>query len=345
MSGRLSPRRMDGDGGVRGSRRALTLSPGCQRPDRHPARPRLRASFCSGIRTSGLRRRLCSRVGNVVDYPPLGGNSLVVMNKSAIKLAGPACAAVRDLWDGAVRDFLAGRTMPAHLENWFNSYKGRNDGAVEPNAMPEPYLGPLTPGQAGVFLALNPGKADLRFQGRSGQFADEIRENGGFYSAWATTSPYWRDPWVAANGQSRHHRARLRFLRDWVGDEGLPCSAMTTFELYPWHNRRITGRLGGPETREFVREYVLKPVAELKAPVFAFGARWFAHLESTPGLRVVTRLGKGGTSYGSKAKSRTVIVLQDANGLLVIAEKHSGGAGPPSSEETSLLRKTVDGVI
>ena len=40
-----------------------------------------------------------------------------------------------------------------------------------------------------------------------------------------------------------------------------------------------------------------------------------------------------------------MIVLQDANGLLVIAEKHSGGAGPPSCEETTLLRKAVDGVV
>ena len=211
--------------------------------------------------------------------------------------------------------------------------------------MPEPYLGSLTPGQAGVFLALNPGRADLRFQSRNGLFADEIRENGGSYAAWAATWPYLRDPWVAANGWNRHHSARLRFLRDWVGDEDLPASAMTTFELYPWHSTHITGRLGGPETHEIVSENVWKPVAELEAPVFAFGARWFAHLEATPGLRVVARLGKDGTCYGSKAKSRAVIVLQDDNGLSVIAEKHSGGAGPPSSEETTLLRKAVASVL
>ena len=259
--------------------------------------------------------------------------------------AGPACAAVRNLWDGAVKDFLAGRPVPPDLEPWFSSYRGRGDGAVETEAMPEPYLGPLTSGQAGVFLALNPGKANLCFQGRNGLFAKEIREYGGSYAAWAASWPYLRDPWVKENRPNSHHGARLRFLRRWVGDERLPPGDMTSFELYPWHSPRITGRLGGRETRESVRKYVLEPVLELGAPVFAFGARWFEHLAAMPELRVVARLGKDGASYGSQAKTRTVIVLKDDNGTCLIAEKHSGSAGPPNCKETELLRDAVASVV
>ena len=60
---------------------------------------------------------------------------------------------------------------------------------------------------------------------------------------------------------------------------------MVSFELYPWHSPRITARLGGEDAREFIHEYIWKPVKELRAPVFAFGAGWSPILENGPGGR------------------------------------------------------------
>ena len=255
---------------------------------------------------------------------------------------GPACRAVSVKWDGVVNDFLdGGGAPPQQLESWAGSYRGQGEGAVQWWALPELFLGPLTKPR-GVFLALNPGGADLRFHGRDGVFADEIRRYGS-YSAWAASWPYLRDPWIAAKGQNRHHRSRLRFLRDWTGQEQLPDSAMVSFELYPWHSPRLTARLHGEDSREFIHEHVWEPVKELRAPVFAFGAPWFDILDKPGlGLKVVEQLGAGGKDYGSRVKSRSVIVLQGSDGLTVIAEKHQGNAGPPSLDETILLRETMD---
>ena len=255
---------------------------------------------------------------------------------------GVACGALSLRWDGVVRDFLAGRAAPPQqLESWAESYRGRGEGAVQPWALPELFLGPLTKPRA-VFLALNPGDADRCFHARDGVFADEIRNEYGSYSAWAASWPYLRAPWVTRKGETRHHRSRLRFLRDWTGESELPCSAMVSFELYPWHSARFTARLRVEDALKFVHEYVLNPVKELRAPVFAFGAPWFGILENPVfGLKVVARLGVGGESYGSRVASRSVRVLQGSGGLTVIAEKHSGSAGPPSREETDLLRKAV----
>jgi hypothetical protein len=75
---------------------------------------------------------------------------------------GPACHAVSDLWDGVVKDFLVGGGVPPHLESWAGSYQGRGEGAVQWDALPELFLGPLTKPR-GVFLALNPGEADPGF--------------------------------------------------------------------------------------------------------------------------------------------------------------------------------------
>jgi hypothetical protein len=62
---------------------------------------------------------------------------------------------------------------------------------VNVNASPEPYIGPLAT-RFGVprliALGLNPGPADLHFQGRGGVFAREYERLGGF-SAWAVTEP------------------------------------------------------------------------------------------------------------------------------------------------------------
>ena len=115
---------------------------------------------------------------------------------------------------------------------------------------------------------------------------------------------------------------------------------MVAFELYPWHSPRFTGRLDIEDAQDFVEEYVWKPVKELGAPVFAFGEPWFRFLKNRVlDLREVERLGRDGKPYGSRVPSRSAVVLQGRNGLTVIVEKHSGSAGPPSHEETILLRE------
>ena len=255
---------------------------------------------------------------------------------------GPACRAARDLWNDVVEEYLAGGGVLPHLEPWAKSYQGRGEGAVEWGALPELFLGPLTGKPRGVFLALNPGRADLRFHGRDGIFAKEIGEEyGGAYSAWAASWPYFRDPWVAGQPEpNRHHTRRLRFLRDWCGDQELPASAMLAFELYPWHSPRFTGRLSTEAAHDFIRKYIWETIAELGAPVFAFGAPWFSILNSL-GLEVVEQLGSGGRPYGSGVKSRAVRVLR-GQGVTVVAEKHDGEAGPPSPTETIRLREALD---
>ncbi|MCY4510875.1 MAG: hypothetical protein OXG35_28525 [Acidobacteria bacterium] len=194
-----------------------------------------------------------------------------------------------------------------------------------------------------MFLALNPGEADRSFHERDGIFRHEILEEYGSYSAWAASWPYLRDPWVARKGPNPHHRSRLRFLRDWTEERELPGSAMVSFELYPWHSSRFTGKLRVEDALETVQKYVLNPVKELRAPVFAFGALWFRILENPAlGLKIVERLGAGGKPYESHVKSRSVIVLRGKGGLTVIAAKHSGSAGPPSRDDTIRLRDAFD---
>ena len=36
---------------------------------------------------------------------------------------------------------------------------------------------------------------------------------------------------------------RLQFLRNWLEDQELSHGAMVSFELYPWHSARFSGRL------------------------------------------------------------------------------------------------------
>ena len=243
-----------------------------------------------------------------------------------------------ETWDEAVDDFLAGRTsLSPDLAAWFASYAGKGSGAVDPEAMPEPFLGPLKPhGAKVVFLALNPGRP-FAFQRRDGFFAKRVRECGS-YSKWAATWPYIDGDWEAANQPpNRHHQARLKFMRTWFGDEGLTAESMVAFELYPWHSTRVTATIR-PDP-ELIKRYIWEPIAELGRPlVFAFGAPWFPILRDHLELDVVASLGRGGDDYGSSVPSRSVVALEGPNGVKVVAERHAGSAGPPSAAETAKLK-------
>ena len=209
------------------------------------------------------------------------------------------------------------------------------------DALPEPWIGALVPATCRmVFLALNPGRAHLRFQGREGVFADEIRTTYRRYSAWAASWPYLREPWISSVGRNRHHESRLRFMKNWYDDATLSSDAMVGFELYPWHSTKVTATMR-PDPG-LIREWVWEPVADLDAPVFAFGAPWLDLLEHGLQLPVVDRLGAHGRPYGSAVASRAITLFETPTGTLVIAEKHAGSAGPPSAGETSLLRAALD---
>ena len=251
--------------------------------------------------------------------------------------AGPACRAVSRLWDSVAEDFLAGREVRQSLASWVDAYRGRGASAVQRDALPELFLGPLTKPR-GVFLALNPGQADCSFHARGGIFAREIRETYGSYTAWAESWPYFREPWTGRKGPNRHHETRLRFLRDWLDDQELSQGAMASFELYPWHSARFSGRLDCEAAGKFFAANIRDVLAELNAPVFAFGARWFPILKHPrSGLQADERLNPGGP-YGSTVESRRAMLLRGDGGLKVIAVKQKGYAGPPSRDETHLLR-------
>ncbi len=114
-----------------------------------------------------------------------------------------AIATVATAWDEYIDTWLDGRSQRTKpFERWYRSYGG----AVTAEAMPEPWIGSFVRPRV-VMLGLNPGEADLHFQGRAGLFADDIRRLGSF-SRWATTDPYGPGPWEQRNGVNVYRRAR-----------------------------------------------------------------------------------------------------------------------------------------
>jgi hypothetical protein len=140
-------------------------------------------------------------------------------------------------------------------------------------------------------------------------------------------------------GPNRYLRSRLGFLRTWT-EQPLTPDEMVTFELYPWHSTAVTASIR-PDPG-IVREFVWQPIRELGAPVFAFGAPWFGLLEDGLGLQVVDRLGVGGRPYPTEVPSRAVLVLRDEGGLIIVAERHRGGAGPPRRSEARVLHEAIE---
>lgn len=253
---------------------------------------------------------------------------------------------VAAFWDAHVESWLSGEDqLPRTLQGWFDSYVGVGPGAVTREGFPEPYHGDLlglehTPRM--VVLGLNPGEFRTRFQARGGIFAKEVAEHGS-YSRWATTCPYNRPPWTLPQemGENRYYRARLVFTRRWLQDPSADHRDLLIFECYPWHSKSITAPLRPPP--ESIEEFVWEPIAELPVrDVFAFGRPWDGMARALK-LPLTGELGSGGTAYGSKVPGRAVRTYGLPSGQRLVVEWHPGSAGPPSAEETALLRDALVG--
>ncbi|MER7441282.1 hypothetical protein ABTW73_10865 [Micromonospora avicenniae] len=168
----------------------------------------------------------------------------------------------------------------------------------------------------------------------------EIHEYGS-YSNWQTTCPYNRPVWTDVMGGNRYYQARLKFTRNWLQDSTASHRDLLIFECYPWHSKSITAPLRPPV--EVMEEYVWEPIAELPVQdVFAFGRPWDAVAQALR-LPLTAELGSGGTDYGSKVKSRAVRIYSLPSGQRLLVEWHPGFAGPPSPEETKILRRALLG--
>jgi len=254
----------------------------------------------------------------------------------------PARDRVTDFWDDHIRRWLDGDdSLPDRLKGWFQSYQGSGAGTVTREGFPEPYLGDLaghTATPAIVVLGLNPGQYQPHFQARSGLFANQIREAGA-YSRWAATGPYASTSWTSVMGPNRFHSARLRFARDWLDRPALNLPELVIFECYPWHSTAVTAPM--KPAIDVIESFVWQPIAEVPVrEVFAFGRPW-AHVADALGLPIIDKLGAGGRPYGSAVPSRAVRVHELASGQRLVVEWHSGGAGPPNTAETRLLRQEL----
>jgi hypothetical protein len=252
---------------------------------------------------------------------------------------------MQDRWDQASRAWLAGDdSLPGPLEAWWASYRGSGDGAPTRDAMAEPYVGAWDAPRL-VTLALNPGQAELGFQGRTGRFADQVARLG--YREWAKTDPYGGAEWERFNTVNRarrsgrrvnpHREKLLRFARRWQTDPTIQGKDLLMIELYPWHSRRVNAKIAPPAS--VLDEFVWAPLGELDVnTVFAFGKPW---LEVANRLGLETTQQWGPTAFGSSARDGAVFSLPSGHQRLVVLWQ-SGYAGPPGNADVERLIELLD---
>lgn len=242
---------------------------------------------------------------------------------------------VASFWDDVVRSFFAGGSP--HLElpelrRWFAVYAGKGRGVVTTEAFPEPYIGPLSP-EAGeprvVALGLNPGEADLAFQGRSGVFRWEIDAWGGF-ARWAVSAPYLREPWRSRHRHNRYHAGLRSFAQAWTGDPSVRSEDVLVLELFPWHSDKVTARMR-PDL-ELVDRFVWAPLSEVETEVVvAFGKEWGA---------VAERLGLLEQAHGAhfRVPTRQLRVFELPSGQRLAVVWQPGYSGPPGPDDVGALQ-------
>jgi hypothetical protein len=246
---------------------------------------------------------------------------------------------VADFWDDVINGFIAGGfPLPSPLDRWIRAYQGVGDGAIDFDALPEPYSGPILGDVRAITLGLNPGMVFPEWQHRDGVLASAIRKRGSYQEAMRVSPVTW-ERWLSEVGPVGYYVNRLRFVQRWYDDPTIGDEHFLTFELYPWHSKRVLGAMR-PEA-DIIDEMVFQPISEMGVRhVFAFGAEWFRVLDGLRLRREVT-LGKGGEDYPTNVTSRTVGVYRHGDDFLIVAEKHAGAAGPPSARETELLREAL----
>ena len=247
-----------------------------------------------------------------------------------------------DFWDQIIDRYLEGEfPLDPPLDSWFRSYKGTGEGAVDPDVMPEPFLGNLFAGDHRmVFMGLNPGAPRPTAQSRTGTYASEIREMGS-YRAWAATWPYLRGLDIQEWGKNVFHDARYRFMKDWYDDPSLEHRHMLNWELYPWHSKKVQGSRMRPPG-DVVREFVWEPIADTGAQwIFAFGTPWYEQLEHLK-LKELVHLGHGGEPYPTETKPkayRKVKVYDGPAESFVVSMSTAAAAAPPKRRETEILKE------
>lgn len=256
-----------------------------------------------------------------------------------VAVSGESRERVAEFWDRTVAHWLAGADlMPDPLPLWFDSYRGLGLGQVTREALPEPWIGPLLGRPRLLVLGLNPGGADLRFQGREGLFANEIRTVGGF-TKWAASAPYTRPPWTDLKGTNPYHNRRVAFARRFYRDDSIGAGDVLAMELYPWHSRRVTARMTAPP--QALDCMLWAPLAEIDlADIFAFGRPWTSVAEQAE-LPLEGHYGAGGTSLGSTVKSRQIRIYRLPSGQRLVACSQAGYAGPPGLADTRRLREVL----
>ena len=249
---------------------------------------------------------------------------------------GSARDATADFWDQVLRDWSPGRESVRNgLDKWADSYLGATGrGAVDFDAIPEPYIGRMRSSDAGpamVFLGLNPGGA-VDEQRPGGRFVEAIGDSS--FSEWAASSPYASEQWIAEHGRNRYQQQRLRFARHMTGRDDLEVGDLLILELYPWHSSGVTQPMAAPP--DMLEQHVWAPLAEIGTEfIFAFGAPWER-------MASQLRLKRGRPlNVRWSVASRRVTSYELSNDQQLIVSVHSGSAGPPAAPDTEKLRKAL----
>lgn len=238
---------------------------------------------------------------------------------------------VVEFWDAEIGRWVNGhQQLHSDIERWRSAYSGRGDGAVDLNAMPEPYVGPFATDRAPalVMLGLNPGAAEPRFQAMDGIYAERVRQTS--YSAWAATGPYSDQAWESIKGRNQYHQNRVAFARRLHHDPAIQPRDLLYVELYPFHSKRVTGPIKPPA--DLLKRRILDPIAELDTPfVFAFGKPWLSAAQML-GLDAGTPIPVDWTTPSRDARR---FPLTKNQSLVVITQL--GYAGPPGEADTHAL--------
>lgn len=242
---------------------------------------------------------------------------------------------LRAYWDAHTQAWLDGDDeLPEPLQRWWDGYRGRGLGAPTRACLAEPYVGPLDGSADLVVLGLSPGRAFAELQGRDGTYAQEIRDRGSSYSAWAAPNPYLGASWTDGHGPNRYHRARQAFAARWLGQES---ARVLTMELFPWHSRRVTGQMRPPS--DVLHRMLWQPLDSLGHDlVFAFGRPWVAVCDGLDGLAEERTWKAGEPGFDSPVSSRVVRAYRRPGGGRVAVCWQAGYAGPPGPADTDRLR-------